>query len=124
MALDPKKWTVKTQEAFATALDLARSNANPELTPDHMLSVIAGQDGTIVPALLGKLGQAPLMVKNKADEAVAKLPKRPWRRRTTPVPPTQRRRRPRPADPEGPQGRLPLRRAPTAGDERPPRREQ
>ena len=74
MALDPKKWTVKTQEAFAAALDLARTNANPELTPDHMLSVLAGQDGTIVAALLGKLGQPPLMVKNHADEAIAKLP--------------------------------------------------
>jgi ATP-dependent Clp protease ATP-binding subunit ClpB len=74
MALDPKKWTVKTQEAFAAAVDLARRNANPELTPDHVLSVLAGQDGTIVGALLGKLGQPPLMVKNRADEAIAKLP--------------------------------------------------
>ena len=33
------------------------------------------QDGTIVPAVLAKLGQAPLMVRNRADEAVQKLPK-------------------------------------------------
>ena len=73
MALDPKKWTVKTQEAFAAALDLARTNANPELTPDHMLSVLAGRRHDPA-ALLGKLGQPPLMVKNCADEAITKLP--------------------------------------------------
>ena len=33
------------------------------------------QDDTIVPAVLAKLGQAPLMVRNAADEKVAKLPK-------------------------------------------------
>ena len=75
MALDPKKWTVKTQEAVAAAVDQARANSNPELTPDHLLVAVMTQDGTIVPALLGKLGLAPLMVQNKAAEAVAKLPK-------------------------------------------------
>ncbi len=33
------------------------------------------QDDTIVPAMLAKLGLAPLMVRNKADEAVQRLPK-------------------------------------------------
>ena len=75
MALDPKKWTVKTQEAVAAAVDQARANSNPELTPDHLLAALMAQDGTIVPAVLEKLGLAPLMVRNKADEAVAKLPK-------------------------------------------------
>src|SRR4051812_24593467 len=75
MALDPKKWTTKTQEAMAAAIDQAKGNANPELTPDHLLVALTSQEGTVVPAVLGKLGQAPLMVRNKADEAVAKLPK-------------------------------------------------
>ncbi len=75
MAFDPKKWTIKTQEAFASAIDRARELSNPELTPDHVLGAMMRQDGTIVPAILAKLGQAPLMVRNRADEAVAKLPK-------------------------------------------------
>src|SRR5215218_6947535 len=75
MALDPKTWTIKTQEAMAAAIDQAKGNANPELTPDHVLVALTGQDDTIVPAVLGKLGQAPLMVRNKAEEAVARLPK-------------------------------------------------
>jgi len=75
MAIDPKKWTIKTQEAVAAAIDQARSFNNPELTPDHVLAAMARQDDTLTPAVLQKLGLAPLMVRNKADEAVAKLPK-------------------------------------------------
>ena len=75
MALDPKKWTLKTNEAFAAAIDQAKALSNPELTPDHVLAALMRQDDTIVPAVLAKLGLAPLMVRNKADEAVGKLPK-------------------------------------------------
>ena len=75
MAFDPKKWTHKTQEAFAAAIEQAKTNNNPEITPDHVLVGLLGQDGTVVPGLLQALGIAPLMVRNKADEAVAKLPK-------------------------------------------------
>src|SRR5580765_3763962 len=75
MALDPKKWTLKTNEAMAAAIDQAKALSNPELTPDHVLAALTRQDDTIVPAVLAKLGLAPLMVRNKADEAVGRLPK-------------------------------------------------
>lgn len=75
MALNPKNWTLKTQEAVAAAVDQAKALSNPELTPDHLMVAIVRQDDTIVPAVLAKLGQAPLMVRNSADEKVAKLPK-------------------------------------------------
>ena len=75
MAFDPKKWTLKTNEAFAAAIDQAKALSNPELTPDHLMAAMMRQDDTIVPAVLAKLGLAPLMVRNKADEAVQKLPK-------------------------------------------------
>ena len=75
MALDPKKWTLKTQEAFSAAIDQAKELSNPELTPDHVLGALMSQEGTVVPAVLAKLGQAPLMVRNKADERVQALPK-------------------------------------------------
>ena len=74
MALDPKKWTVKTQEAFAAAIDLAKSRHNPELTPDHLLVALAGQDGTVVAPVLAKLGQSPGMVRDKALASVERLP--------------------------------------------------
>ena len=75
MAFDPKKWTHKTQEAFAAAIDSAKANSNPEITPDHVLAALMGQEGTVAPAVVQALGLAPLMVRNKAEEAVAKLPK-------------------------------------------------
>src|ERR1041384_8212090 len=75
MAIDPKKWTIKTQEAMAAAIDSARALSNPELTPDHLLVALTSQDDTLTPAVLQKPGLAPLMVRNKADEAVSRLPK-------------------------------------------------
>jgi len=75
MAINPKQWTLKTQEAVSAALEQAKSLSNPELTPDHVLAAMMRQDDTIVPPVLAKLGLAPLMVRNQADEAVAKLPK-------------------------------------------------
>ena len=88
MALDPKKWTQKTQEAVAAALEDARANANPELTPDHLLAALLRQEGSIVLPVVQKLGKAPLMLRNKADETVARLPKSygsetRWARETT-----------------------------------------
>ena len=75
MAIDPKKWTTRTQEAVAAASDSARSLGNPEVTVDHVLSVVVGQTDTIVPAFLQKLGIAPGMVQSKADAVVVKLPR-------------------------------------------------
>ena len=54
LAFDPKKWTHKTQEAFAAAIDQAKSNSNPEITPDHVLVALMGQDGSIAPRGLGR----------------------------------------------------------------------
>ncbi len=75
MALDPNKWTHKTQEAFAAALEQAKANSNPEVTPDHLMSALFRQDDTLVLPIIQKLGLAPLMLRNRADEAVARLPK-------------------------------------------------
>ena len=75
MAIDPKKWTTRTQEAIAAASDSARSLGNPEVTVDHLLSAVTGQTDTVVPAFLQKLGVAPGMVQSKADAVVAKLPR-------------------------------------------------
>ena len=75
MAIDPKKWTTRTQEAIAAASDSARTLGNPEVTVDHVLSAVVGQTDTIVPAFLQKLGIAPGMVQSKADDVVVKLPR-------------------------------------------------
>ena len=75
MAIDPNRWTLKTQEAFNAAVEQARANSNPEVTPDHLLAAMLGQDDTVVLPILDKTGIAPLTVRNRAEEAVARLPK-------------------------------------------------
>ncbi|MEK7292102.1 MAG: AAA family ATPase [Actinomycetota bacterium] len=75
MVLDPKKWTTKTNEVVATAMQSALSNNNPELTPDHVMAALTRQGDTVVPALLAKLGVAITMLGDRADEIVNKLPR-------------------------------------------------
>ena len=122
MALDPSKWTTKTQQAVAAAIEAAKAASNPELTPDHLLGALMRQDDTIVPAVVQKLGLAPLMLRNRADEAVAKLPhaygggEPRLSRETNDV--FDRAE----ALSQGPAGRLPVGRAPAAGHGRPPGR--
>ena len=75
MALDPNTWTLKTQEAFNAAVSSAKERANPEVTPDHLLLAMLGQDGSLVLPLLNRVGVADLPLRNAAAEAIAKLPR-------------------------------------------------
>src|SRR5688500_17021165 len=73
--MDPNRWTLKTQEAFNAAVERARAAHHPEVTPDHLLGAMLGQQGTAVLPVLQKVGVAPLSLRNRLDEALAKLPK-------------------------------------------------
>ena len=75
MAIDPKKWTTRTQEAVAAAGESARTNGNPEDTPDHVMLAVLDQPDTVVPPTLKALGIAAGMLRDRAFEAVEKLPK-------------------------------------------------
>ena len=75
MAIDPKKWTTRTQEAVAAAGESARTNGNPEVTPDHVMLAVLDQPDTVVPPTLKALGIAAGMLRDRAFEAVEKLPK-------------------------------------------------
>ncbi|MGA0117151.1 MAG: ATP-dependent Clp protease ATP-binding subunit [Ilumatobacteraceae bacterium] len=75
MAIDPKKWTTKTNEAIGAAGDLARQYGNPEVTPDHVMVALTSQEGTIVPSWLQKLGIAAGMLRATAEDAVNALPR-------------------------------------------------
>ena len=75
MALDPNRWTLKTQEAFSSAVEAAKGASNPEVTPEHLLAALLRQDGGIVLPVLQRVGRQPLALRNAADEAVAKLPR-------------------------------------------------
>ncbi len=76
MALDPNKWTHKTQEAFAAALDQAQGEQQPRGDPRPPdVGACSGRTTRLVLPIVQKLGLAPLMLRNRADEAVARLPK-------------------------------------------------
>jgi ATP-dependent Clp protease ATP-binding subunit ClpB len=75
MNFDPNRWTLKTQEALRDAINLAKESHHAEVGPDHVLSAALSQDGGVAIPLLDRLGIAPLTVRNKIAESLAKLPK-------------------------------------------------
>jgi ATP-dependent Clp protease ATP-binding subunit ClpB len=75
MAMDPNRWTRKTQEAFSAATELARTRNNPEATPDHLLAALLGQQEGVVLPILQKVGGNVLNLRNQVEENLAKLPR-------------------------------------------------
>ncbi|MFN0089396.1 MAG: ATP-dependent chaperone ClpB [Acidimicrobiales bacterium] len=73
--MDPNRWTQKTQQAIQAAIEQARSANNPEVTPDHLLAALLGQQEGIVLPILTHLGIAPAALRNKVADSLAKLPK-------------------------------------------------
>ena len=84
-SIDPKRWTLKTQDAFNLANTVARNGSNPEVTPDHFLVGMLSQDDGVTLPTLTKLGLSTSSVKNAAENRLHSLPKPfevvPWRRR-------------------------------------------
>jgi ATP-dependent Clp protease ATP-binding subunit ClpB len=74
MALDPNRWTLKTQEAVSQAVEAAKAQSNPEVTPDHLLAALLGQAEGVVLPILQKVGRPPLELRNRVQEDLARLP--------------------------------------------------
>ncbi|HUR18592.1 MAG TPA: AAA family ATPase [Acidimicrobiales bacterium] len=74
MALDPNRWTLKTQEALNAATVSAGAASHPEVTPDHLLLALLGQDDTAVLPVLHKVGLAPGQLRNRVTDALGRLP--------------------------------------------------
>ena len=73
MQLD--KFTLKSQEAIQTAQQLAQTNGNQELQPEHLLKAILEQpDGVVVP-VLQKMGVTPSVILNETNQLINNLPK-------------------------------------------------
>ena len=75
MALDPNRWTLKTQEAVNAAVARATADNNPEVTSDHLLAALLGQSEGVVLPILERIGTAPASLRNRTEDALAKLPK-------------------------------------------------
>ncbi|MDP1793833.1 MAG: Clp protease N-terminal domain-containing protein, partial [Acidimicrobiales bacterium] len=75
MALDPNRWTLKTQEAIQEAINRAKAGNHAEVTPDHLLAALLSQPDTVVLPVIQRVGLAPLQARNMVDDQLAKLPK-------------------------------------------------
>ncbi len=73
-AFDPKRWTIKTQEAFQAATDVARAEHHPEVVPEHLLAAMVDQEDGVVVPILEKVGVAPLALRHRLADVVARLP--------------------------------------------------
>ena len=74
MALDPSRWTLKTQEAFQEATRNAGERRHPEVTPAHFLLAALGQEDGVAVPILDRLAVAPLSVRNRLADQLAKVP--------------------------------------------------
>jgi ATP-dependent Clp protease ATP-binding subunit ClpB len=75
VALDPNRWTAKTQETLSAAAALAAGRNNPEVTPEHLLAAMLGQEGTVTLPVLERVGVSPLTLRNRNEDALSKLPR-------------------------------------------------
>ncbi|MGH9075917.1 MAG: ATP-dependent Clp protease ATP-binding subunit [Acidimicrobiales bacterium] len=73
MAFDPNHWTQKTSEAYQAAAESARSQSHPEVTPEHLLTAMVGQDGTVVLPVLARVGVAVPGLRDRLAGELAKL---------------------------------------------------
>jgi ATP-dependent Clp protease ATP-binding subunit ClpB len=68
------QFTVKAQEALASAQTDAERNDHPEVAPEHLLKSLLSQEGGVVPSALGKLGANTGGIAAEVDQKLASLP--------------------------------------------------
>jgi ATP-dependent Clp protease ATP-binding subunit ClpB len=68
------QFTVKAQEALASAQTDAERSDHPEVTPEHLLKALLAQEGGVVPSALGKLGANTGAVAADVDRSLSSLP--------------------------------------------------
>jgi ATP-dependent Clp protease ATP-binding subunit ClpB len=72
--LQPDRFTIKSQEAIQAAQTLADDRRNPQVTPEHLLSVLLAQDGGVVVPVLTKLGAGVDPIRADVNAALDALP--------------------------------------------------
>ncbi|MBN2018958.1 MAG: ATP-dependent chaperone ClpB [Sedimentisphaerales bacterium] len=68
------KFTLKTQEALATAQQTAMAKSNTVLSPLHLLSAIVSDDEGIAPEILKKIGANVPRIRDMTDSELRRLP--------------------------------------------------
>lgn len=70
-----QKLTLKNQEAFRTAKEIATNYSNQAIEPVHMLAALIQDNSNIVIEIIKKIGVNPDIIKIKINEIIEKLPK-------------------------------------------------
>src|SRR5881409_1357891 len=73
--MNPDRFTLKTREAITAAQSLAEERRHPQVTPEHLLSVLLEQDETIVSPLLRKVGADAAGIRREVNGALDGLPR-------------------------------------------------
>jgi ATP-dependent Clp protease ATP-binding subunit ClpB len=74
MAIDPNRFTRKTQEAFGNAQARARRAGHTEIGSEHLLRALLDDPDGIVTGVLERVGVATAQVARMVDEALARRP--------------------------------------------------
>ena len=72
MAIDPAKFTRKTQEAFGNAQSRARNAGHTEIGSDHLVRALLDDPDGVVTGVLERIGVAPGQLATSVDEMLAK----------------------------------------------------
>jgi ATP-dependent Clp protease ATP-binding subunit ClpB len=68
------KFTLKAQEALATAQQIAMAKSHTVLSPLHLLSAVCSDDGGVVVMILQKIGADVSRIKSMIDAELGRLP--------------------------------------------------
>src|SRR6202521_833681 len=74
MALDPNKFTRKTQEAIGAAQAAGRDAGHTEIAPDHLLRALLDQPEGVVRGVRERMGVDVSAVRRRVDDSLGRLP--------------------------------------------------
>jgi ATP-dependent Clp protease ATP-binding subunit ClpB len=75
MAFNFNKLTVKAQEAFQSAIEIAQNYNNQIIEPEHLLASLIQESGGLADTIMKKTGGNTNAIKMKANEMLEALPK-------------------------------------------------
>jgi ATP-dependent Clp protease ATP-binding subunit ClpB len=73
--MNAERFTLKAQDAVNEARSLAENRSHPEITAEHLLSVIFQQEKGMGPTILKRIGVSDATITTLIDRELAKLPR-------------------------------------------------
>jgi ATP-dependent Clp protease ATP-binding subunit ClpB len=72
--LNADRFTIKSQEAIQAAIALAAQRKHAQALPEHLLAILLGQDDSVVPGVLRKLGVPGPALRVEVDQHLDTIP--------------------------------------------------